>query len=205
MLYDGTVDLRRTALLGAATGFALALVVSYGILVQRIAGATAGTAVAANALTTLAAVLVVLATMRTFFTSFDPAALGDGAGRGRVARVVATQAAGALLGVVAIHAVLVPSPASYPWLREDPRQLVNDLVGVFGVLMFVWGSAQKPIRVVLMILGLGLVLGYELTAARWHLDAPVPSAELPMTIQRFVGTEVTASGIGVLAFRILLA
>ncbi|MDF2695746.1 MAG: hypothetical protein K0S65_4129, partial [Labilithrix sp.] len=80
-----------------------------------------------------------------------------------------------------------------------------DLVAVFGVFAFVWGCAQKPIRPQLMIAGLALVLGYELTAGYWHLDGPVPvSHELAWSIQRFVGGEVTASGLGVLTFRLLL-
>lgn len=217
---------RRTAALGGLTGFGLALVVSGGILLQRVLGSTAANAIAANTVTTLVAVAAVLATVRTYLTAFDPvtfdpsvpphAAVGPigssprsreaPARDRRVTSLVTSQAIGALLGVLAIHALVWRGIDAHPWLREDPRQLVNDLVAVFGVLAFVWGCAQKPIRPHVMIAGLVLVLGYELTAGYWHIDAPVPvTEELAWSVQRFVGSEVTASGVGVLAFRLLLA
>jgi len=217
---------RRTTALGAATGFGLALVVSCGILLQRVLGSTAANAIAANTVTTLVAVAAVLATVRTYLTSFDPAtfdpsvpphaavgpsvpphaAVGPQAHSRRVTSLVTSQAIGALVGVLVIHALVWRGLDAHPWLREHPRQLVNDLVAVFGVLAFVWGCAQKPIRPQLMIAGLVLVLGYELTAGYWHIDAPVPvTQELAWSVQRFVGSEVTASGVGVLAFRLLLA
>ena len=211
MIEDGSSVLRRTVILGGATGFALALVVSFGILAQRVSGTTATGALTANALTTCAALLAVLVTVRAFLTSFDRAAFGASARSQRVAGLVVMQAVGAVLGVLLIHAFVVRDAALHPWLRENPRQLVNDLVCVFGILAFVWGCAQKPIRTPILILGLGLVLGYELTAAYWHLDAPIPAAAGPVaqglswSVQRFVGSEVTASGLGLLAFRLLFA
>ena len=214
---DSTARRGPTALIAwAATGFGLALVVSCGILLQRVLGSTAANAIAANAVTTLVAVAAVLATVRTYLTSFDPAtfepsvpphaAVGRQARDRRVTSLVTSQAIGALLGVLVIHALVWRGLEAHPWLREHPRQLVNDLVAVFGVLAFVWGCAQKPIRPQLMIAGLTLVLGYELTAGYWHIDAPAPvTQELAWSVQRFVGSEVTASGVGVLAFRLLLA
>lgn len=191
---------RLTTALGAATGFSLALVVSCGILLQRVLGFTAANAIAANTVTTLVAVAAAVATVRTYLGSFDRAT--DPSPR---EGLVTSQAIGALLGVLAIHALVWRDLTAHPWLREHPRQLVNDLVAVFGVLAFVWGCAQKAIRPHVMIAGLTLVLGYELTAAYWHVDAPVPmTRELAWSVQRFVGSEVTASGIGVLAFRLLL-
>jgi hypothetical protein len=197
---------RRAAALGGVTGFGLALVVSCGIVLQRLTGATAASSVTANAVTTLAAVVAVLATVRTFLTSFNPASFDPRTRERRIRSLVLGQTLGALLGIVATHAVLLHGLDAHPWLREHPRQLVNDLVAIFGVLAFVWGCAQKPIRPQVMIAGLGLVLGYELTAGYWHLDAPIPvTEELAWSIQRFVGGEVTASGIGVLTFRLLFA
>jgi hypothetical protein len=197
---------RRTVVLGGVTGFALALVVSCGIVFQRVLGATTAHAITANAVTTLVAVVAVLATVRTFLTSFDPATFDPRTRERRVTSLVTGQAVGAMLGVLVIHALVLHRLDSHPWLREHPRQLVNDLVAVFGVLAFVWGCAQKPIRPAVMSAGLGLVLGYELTAGYWHVDAPIPvTPELAWSVQKFVGSEVTASGIGVLAFRLLLA
>ncbi|MBX3225265.1 MAG: hypothetical protein KF795_32470 [Labilithrix sp.] len=189
-----------------ATGFALALVVSCGIVFQRVLGFTATYAVAANAVTTLVAVAAVLATVRTYVGSFDSAALEPALLERRVTRLIAPQTIGALLGVLVVHALVWHGLDSHPWLREHPRQLVNDVVAVFGVFAFVWGSAQKPLRPEVMLGGLALVLGYELTAVYWHLDAPLPATgKLAWSVQQFVGSEVTASGVGVLAFRLLLA
>lgn len=206
MYGDDSTARRRAAALGVGTGFALALVVSCGIVFQRVLGFSAADAVAANAVTTLGAVAAVMVTVRAHAGSRDRTALAPAVRERRVTSFIASQALGAVLGVLAIHALLWRGLEAHPWLREHPRQLVNDLVAVFGVFAFVWGSAQKPLRPQVMIAGLALVLGYELTAAYWHLDAPLPrSGELAWSVQRFVGSEVTASGVGVLAFRLLLA
>jgi len=180
---------QRPWLLGGVTGGLLGAVVSGGIVVQRIAG-TAFTAVAANAVTTVAAVIVVYATVRAF--------------SGNARALAFAQCLGALVGVGLVHLVLRRTLAQYPWVDEQPRQLVNDLVGVLGVLMIVWGCARTVVRPAWMVAGLALLLGYELTARYWHLDAPVPIATaLPWSIQRFVGSEVTASGVGVVVFRLM--
>lgn len=198
--------LRRMAMLGGVTGFGLALVVSCGIVHQRLLGSTTTSAVAANTLTTMVAVFALLATVRTFMTSFGPMTFEPRTRERRITTLALSQAIGAVLGVLAIHALVSQGLDAHPWLREHPRQLVNDLVAVFGVLAFVWGCSQKPIRLPLMVAGLALVLGYEATAGYWHLDAPLPAdTGLAWSIQRFVGGEVTASGIGVLTFRLLLA
>lgn len=190
-------------ILGPLTGFLLAVVVSSGILGQRMLGTTAVTAVIANTATTLAAVAAVLLTVRSYVASIDGAAGAAGL-RDRRVELIGLQAFGAVAGVFLIHALAVESIAWHPWLRENPRQLVNDLVAVFGVLAFVWACARKPIRTDLMIAGLAVVLGYEMSSGCWHLDAPPPHV-VSWSVQRFVGSEVTASGLGVLAFRLMLA
>ena len=180
---------QRPWVLGGATGALLGAVVSGGIVVQRIAG-TAVTAVAANAVTTVAAVIVVYATVRAF--------------SGNARALALAQCLGALVGVGLVHLVLRRVLAEYPWVHEQPRQLVNDLVGVLGVLTIVWGSAREVVRPAWMVAGLALLLGYAITARVWHIDAPAPLATgLPWSIQRFVGSEVTASGLGVIAFRMM--
>jgi hypothetical protein len=193
----------RKAVSGGASGFVLALVVSAGILLQRTQGSEPRNAVMANVLATIAAIFAVLAIVRVMLTSFEGE--GDaGAHQRRVEQAFRSQALGAVVGVVVAHGLLRVGLPSYPWLREAPSQLVNDLVGVFGILAFVWGCAHKPIRVQLMLGGLTLVGLYELTAGYWHLDAAHPVAHA-WSIQQFVGGEVTASGIGVLTFRLLFA
>ncbi|MDF2694471.1 MAG: Aquaporin, partial [Labilithrix sp.] len=128
---------RRAAALGGATGFGLALVVSCGIVFLRILGPTAASSVTANALTTFVAVVAVLATVRTFLTSFDPSAFDPRTRERRIRSLVLGQALGAVLGVLTIHAAVRHGLDTHPWLREHPRQLVNDLVAVFGVFAFV--------------------------------------------------------------------
>ncbi len=207
MTERGLFLLRRTLLLGGVSGFGLAFVVSFGILIQRIAGLTVVSAAFANAVTTLIAVVVVLVTVRTFLTSFESEELAAPLRERRIRHLLLSQSAGAVAAVVVMHLVVYwAAMQSNPWLREHPRQLVNDMVGVFAILLFVWGCAQKPLRLEPMVVGLGLVLVYECTARLWHLDARGPEAHvMPWSIQQFVGGEVTATGIGVLAFRMLRA
>lgn len=208
-LYEGeeSAALRRTSLAGAAMGMFLGALVSYGIVIQRVSGTTVASSVGANVVTTLAAVAAVIATVRVFLAAIGESSVASRRLRERAIRhLTLAQAAGGLLGVLAVHAMLARAAAAHPWLCEHPRQLVNDVVGVFGILAFVWSCAREPIRVELMIGGLALVLCYELTAAYWHLDGPVPLTDaLPWSIQRFVGSEVTSSGLGVIAFRLTLA
>jgi hypothetical protein len=204
MVHAGSERSIGSVMVGMLTGFAVALVVSCGILTQRIVGTTTATTVAANAATTLAAVVAVLLTVRAYVVSLDPSRATVSKGEQRASEPFVLQAIGAVGAVILVHAFAAKSLGSHPWLREEPRQFVNDLVGVFGVLAFVWGCAQKPIRTQLMIGGLVLVLGYELTSGCWHLDA-LPPHDTAWSVQRFVGSEVTASGLGVLAFRLLLA
>lgn len=181
----------RHGSVGVATGALLGAVVSGGIVLQRLVGATL-TAVLANTATTLAGVVAVYLTARV---------LAD-----RPRFLAWSQGLGALVAVLLVHLLLRCVVARFPWVREEPRQLVNDLVGVFGLLSVVWGCARADVRPAWLVSGLGLLLVYEASARFWHLDAPLPGTpELPWSTQRFVGSEVTASGLGVLAFRLVFA
>lgn len=171
---------------GIITGALLGGVVSGGIVMQRVAG-TALTAVVANAITTVAAVIAVYASVRVC--------------EERPRAVALAQGLGAAVGIVLVHVLLRHRLADHPWLHEQPRQLVNDVAGVLGMLTVVWGCARRIVQPAWMIAGLALLGAYELTARYWHIDAATAST-LPWSIQRFVGSEVTASGLGVVLYRV---
>lgn len=173
---------------GILTGALLGGVVSGGIVMQRVAG-TPVTAVVANAVTTVAAVVAVYASVRVC--------------EERPRAVAVAQGVGAAIGIVLVHVLLRRQLVGHPWIHEQPRQLVNDVAGTVGMLTVVWGCARRVLQPAWMIAGLVLLGAYELTARYWHIDAATSATALPWSIQRFVGSEVTASGLGVVIYRVL--
>lgn len=196
----------------ASAGIAFAIVVSGGILGQRLWGTTPARALLADVATTLAALALARGAVAR-----SPNRDGAGVAHASVAARV-LQALGGCVGVLTMHALLA-FVAPPPWIVERPAQLVNDLVAVFGILAFVWSTSDRALfsrdrsatrRLLptphLAIGALAIVLLYELTATAWHFDAsPTASGvRAAWSIQRFVGTEVTASGLGILVFRALV-
>ncbi|MCA9517331.1 MAG: hypothetical protein KC635_20465 [Myxococcales bacterium] len=165
-------------------GFALALVVSGGVVLERV---SAGDGVIALALAGVTLAVTALVAVRTHALS----ALGS------QPAIALAQVAGLVVGVLAVHVpVAAASPAGAP-LREGPAQLVNDgMLGV-GLLLLVWSFVARSgaARLVAPVVAFGLLLGYRATAGFWHLDA---LAFPRLTVQQFVQAQVVAVSAGLL-------
>lgn len=171
--------MRRTLAVGLSAGLVFAVIVSSGILVERLAPGNLWVVTLANVIGATASLLVLAFTFRPFLTRFESLTPGPAAAllRRRALAMILAQSLGAALGVLAVHLVLRSSalPAR-PWLSERPPQLVNDLVAVFGALALIWSCARRPFGVLAGLAALAIALGYALTSSRWHLDAPPPSS-----------------------------
>jgi hypothetical protein len=171
--------MRRTLAVGLLAGLIFAVIVSSGILVERLAPGNLWIVTLANVVGATASLLVLALTFRPFLTRFEATTPGPRAAllRRRALAMIVAQSLGAALGVLCVHLVLRSSalPAR-PWLSERPPQLVNDLVAVFGALALIWSCARRPFGVLAGVGALALALGYALTSSRWHLDAPPPAS-----------------------------
>jgi hypothetical protein len=192
-IIDGMTSSSGTPPLAALScftaGVALALVASGGVVAQRLSRGDVRAAVAAQALVTIAAILVFQAQIRRLVSElFSTRAC-------LVAQVV-----GAACGIVIAHSALHATRyGALPWLSERPAQFVNDAVAVFAPMAVIWASARRPPSTMILAVTLGLVTAYRMTAFLWHLD----DATFALPIQDLVAREFAGSALGITVFRAL--
>ncbi len=170
----------RAATVSFLSAMTFASATSGAIVCVRLSAGRLWVSLLANAVATLVALLLV------------PRRRGGGA-------AVALPIAGAVLGVVAVHALLWGVGGLAPWLSEAPAQWMNDAVAVTGVLVMATALARRPPRTALLLVTLLLLSLYRATGARWHLDHPPHGFML--TVQQWVFAEVLAAALGMWAFR----
>ncbi len=140
---------RRAAAEGLGTALLLAAVVGSGIMGERLAGGNVAIALLANALATGAAlVALIIAFGPRSGAHFNPIVtvalvLRGDTPRAYIAAYLAAQVAGAVLGVLAAHAMfeLLLLQAGNK-LRSGPAQWWSEVVASFG-LLFVVLSCEK--------------------------------------------------------------
>ncbi len=140
---------RRAAAEGLGTALLLAAVVGSGIMGERLAGGNVAIALLANALATGAAlVALIIAFGPRSGAHFNPIVtvalvLRGDAPRAYIAAYLAAQVAGAVLGVLAAHAMFeLPLLQAGDKLRSGPAQWWSEVVASFG-LLFVVLSCEK--------------------------------------------------------------
>jgi len=174
--------------MATGAGFLLAVVVSLGIVAERVMPGDPFASAVATTLAIAAAIGAFLALQRADSTSDRRADL-DVSGSRRVALV---HALGAVAGIAVVHvllrATLLPR---FGWLREYPRQWVNDFVAVFGILLVVWGCVRRPARFWLIAVGAGVVAAYLCTSSHWHLDASVSFHK--SSVQKLVTAQIAGA------------
>lgn len=160
---------RQGLLSGLLSGLLLAVICSAGILAERLAKGDARIVVLADAAAAATAVVILATIFRRFVT--PPSSAHERAAPPSPTRLIGAQAVGALLGVALVHVALRRSSlGACGWLCEQPGQLVNDLVGVFGALALVWGCARRPIGALASLGAITIAAAYAYTSSRWHID-----------------------------------
>jgi hypothetical protein len=194
---------RRSVALAFSSGLSLSLLISTGLIAERLRAGSLNAALLINVLVFCCSLIVMTLTSRPLALRFaERAESGDvrGAMRLRVAPLLLVQALGALGGVTLAHAVLRHSGASaLAWMCECPPQLVNDAVAVLGVFIAIWAFAARRAGIALLLGLFVLLLCYGATQAHWHVDR-APFA-FKTTIQELVVGQVLAVATGLLAFR----
>ena len=165
-------------------GAAFAMVTSTGLVEERSSSGSLNVAVVANALVTLAAILVLGLVQRRVAIS---------------GRTLLPQAFGAACGIAVVHLALRMGLLVAPsWLSERPAQFMNDAVAVFSTLTVVWACARR-LDLRLLVGALLLVTAYRVTAPFWHLD--VAPRGFTFRVQDFVLAQFVGAALALPLYR----
>ena len=205
--------------IGAA--FLLATVIGSGIMGERLAGGNEALALLGNTLPT-GAILVVLITMLAPVSGahFNPAVTGvfylrgDIGGRDGALYVVA-QIAGALVGVVAAHAMFeLPLWQAGVKIRSGPGQWLAEGIATFGLLLTILATLRARPAAVPMSVGLYIIAAYWFTASTSFANPAVTMARafsdtfagirLP-DVPAFIAAQLVGAVAGLLVARWLFA
>ena len=186
--------MRSAAAEAVGTALLLAAVVGSGIMGERLAGGNTAIALLANSFATgFALIALIVAFTPRSGAHFNPvvtlalAVRGDFP-HGRVAPYVAAQFIGALLGVLAAHAMfdLPPLQASVT-VRSSPGQWFSELLATFGLVFLVLSIDAKSAWAA------PFAIGSYIAAAYWF-TASTSFANPAVTLAR--GFTATFAGIG---------
>lgn len=180
-------DDAEAQILGVLSGAGVAVAVSSGLAAERLTLGSESAALVANALSTIAAVLVFVLAVRS--QRFAVRSL-----------VVIPQVAGVLFGTLAVHAWMIAIPVgSHPWLTEGPRQLVNDFVASYSIVLMAWACARRSATAGILTVAV-LLAAYRATTSLWHLDAVLFHA---VSVQQLVFAETLAAAMAIVIFRVV--
>ncbi len=180
-------DDKEAQIAGFFSGVGVAVAVSAGLAAERLTLGSTTAALMANALSTLAAVVV-----------FAIAARAQGFATRSL--VVVPQISGVLFGTLAVHAWLMTAASpSHPWLSEGPRQLVNDFVASYSILLMAWAGVRRKATLGIFAVAI-LLAAYRATTSLWHLDTVLFHA---VSVQQLVFTETLAAAVAIVIFRIV--
>lgn len=112
--------------------------------------------------------------------------------KGRWGSLLVSQFAGATLGSLIAHVLLINGDAA---LVESAPQWVNDFVFITALIIAAWSVKRGS---ALAMLSAGLLLAYNFTAAWWHVDHFAGSA-----VQDFVVARTIAVALGLLVFDVI--
>src|SRR5437763_1397531 len=177
------------------TALLLAAVVGSGIMGERLAGGNVAVALLANSLATgFALIALIIAFAPRSGAHFNPAVTLALAVRGdfpptRAAGYVAAQFVGALLGVLAAHAMFdLPLLQASEAVRSSPGQWLSEVVATFGLVFLVLSLERKTAWAA------PFAVGSYIAAAYWF-TASTSFANPAVTLAR--GFTNTFAGIGI--------
>ena len=140
---------RRLVAEGLGTALLLAIVVGSGIMAERLAGGNMAVALLANAIATGAGLVALILTLGAVSAHFNPAVTLSAAWQGampwrEVPPYLAVQVAGAMLGVLAAHAMFeLPAVFASQHVRTGPAQWFSEFVATFGLLAVIIGCSRS--------------------------------------------------------------
>jgi glycerol uptake facilitator-like aquaporin len=211
--------MRSAAAEALGTALLLAAVVGSGIMGERLAGGNVAIALLANSLATgFALIALIIAFASRSGAHFNPmvtlalAMRGD-FGRSRVVPYAAAQFAGALLGVVAAHAMFdLPLVQASETLRSSPGQWLSELVATFGLVFLVLSFDRKTAWAAPFAVGSYIAAAYWFTASTSFANPAVTLARgFTATfagiglgnVPAFIASQVVGAGLAVFADRAL--
>jgi len=163
---------RKIAAEFLGTAFLLAAVVGSGIMAERLAGGIVALVLLCNTLATGAALVVLIAIFGPVSGAhFNPvvtlyAALRAELGASCACSYVAAQCAGAILGVVAAHAMFAaPLVEISHKLREGPSQWFSEFVATFGLIATIAGATRFKPASTASLVGLYIAAAYWFTGS----------------------------------------
>jgi glycerol uptake facilitator-like aquaporin len=163
---------RRLAAEGVGTALLLATVIGSGIMGERLAGGNVAIALLANAIATgcgLAVLVAVFAPMSG--AHFNPLVSMALAARGRMERrhavaFVAVQFVGAILGVMAAHAMFdEPIVSLATKVRTGPAQAWSEFIATFGLIMVIFACIEQKLSSAPALIGAYIAAAYWFTAS----------------------------------------
>jgi hypothetical protein len=165
----GDAFARRSMMLAFGVGLVLALGSSGTIVLERILGnGSARFAFASSVVVAGVSSLVFSVIFRTHSAGFF---FGTTVARLRAAILIVPQLLGVALGITLTHLVL-QRVGTAPWLSEEPRQFVNDIVATVTIVAVMRACGARSFSFVALAVGLATVTLYVLTASSWHVDRP---------------------------------
>ena len=186
--------MRSAAAEAVGTALLLAAVVGSGIMGERLAGGNTAIALLANSLATgFALIALLIAFAPRSGAHFNPVVTLALALRGdfppaRTGGYVAAQCVGALLGVLAAHAMFdLPLLQASVTVRSSPGQWLSELVATFGLVFLVLSIDARRAWAA------PFAVGSYIAAAYWF-TASTSFANPAVTLAR--GFSATFAGIG---------
>ena len=211
--------MRSAAAEAVGTALLLAAVVGSGIMGERLAGGNMAIALLANSLATgFALIALIIAFMPRSGAHFNPVVTLALAWRGdfqwsAVLAYVLSQFTGALLGVLAAHAMFdQPLLQASVTARSSPGQWFSEVVATFGLVFLVLSLERKTAWAAPFAVGSYIAAAYWFTASTSFANPAVTLARgFSATfagiglgnVPAFVVSQLVGAGLAVLADRTL--
>jgi glycerol uptake facilitator-like aquaporin len=214
-----TLD-RRLVAEGLGTAMLLAAVVGSGIMGERLSGGNQAIALLANAIATGAALVALILTYGPVSGAhFNPAVTLADASQGGlpwrdVPAYISAQVAGAVVGVLAAHAMFQERLFMVSLrARSGPAQLFSEFVATFGLLAVIWGCSRRRSGAVPFAVAAYITGAYWFTASTSFANPAVTFARAltdtfagirPTDVPGFVVAQFAGAMIATMLFRWLV-
>jgi glycerol uptake facilitator-like aquaporin len=211
--------MRSAAAEAVGTALLLAAVVGSGIMGERLAGGNLALALLANSLATgFALIALIIAFAARSGAHLNPVvtlvlAWHRGFPRSKVAAYVGAQFIGALIGVLAAHAMFdLPILQASETARSSPGQWLSEVVATFGLVFLVLSIDRKAVWLTPFAVGSYIAAAYWFTASTSFANPAVTLARGftatfagigPGNVAAFIASQLAGAAVAVLADRVL--